>query len=154
MGTPCGPTNGGAAGPLLYRHGQTRAVPPGLLCRGIPKDMLQLSEDIDDTRSSSDSLLFEIKTHLPTYLIRVGVSLLTNSKLSEELRASFISSESCSMSLGIPRHKSPGAPLGFDVSVEQRSSSPTVCGAAQRAHPSVDARGPRSRIPSRSPMRE
>ena len=33
---------------------------PGLLCRGIPKDMLQLSEDMDDTRSSSDSLLFEI----------------------------------------------------------------------------------------------
>ena len=40
---------------------QTRSNPsgtPGLLCRGIPKDMLQLSEDIDDTRSSSDSLLF------------------------------------------------------------------------------------------------
>ena len=37
---------------------QTRAVPPGLLCRGIPKDMLQLSEDMDDKRSASDSLLF------------------------------------------------------------------------------------------------
>ena len=79
----------------------------------------------------------------PTY--KVGVSLLTNSKLSEALRLSFISSESYSMSLGIPRHKSPGAPLGFDVSVEQRSSSSTVCGAARRAHPSVDAGGPRSR---------
>ena len=45
---------------------------------------------------------------------KVGVSLLTNSKLSEALRLSSISSESCSMSLGIPRHRSPGAPLGFD----------------------------------------
>ena len=40
---------------------------PGLLCRDIPKDMLQYNSQktLDDTRSSSDSLLFEIKTHLP-----------------------------------------------------------------------------------------
>ena len=82
------------------------------------------------------------------------MSLFETGKLSEELRVSSISSEGCSMSLGIPRHKSPGAPLGIDVSVEQRSSSSTVCGAAQRAHPSVDAGGPRSRIPSGSVMRE
>jgi len=74
------------------------------------------------------------------------MSLFETGKLSEELRVSSISSEGCSMSLGIAQRRVRGYRSGVTYLSNQRSSSSTGCRAAQRARPSMDTGGPRSRI--------
>ena len=67
------------------------------------------------------------------------MSLFEAAKPLEELRVSSISSEGCSMSLGISQTRVRGYRSDVTYLSNQRSSSSTGCRAARRARPSVDA---------------